>query len=94
MKKNQQNFNEFEFYVDIEFESLPKYCGYCGFIGHEMSGCRRRGAEEFQQQFDQRKTIATEGNRDPANFDAGRHRPAKMVEPRWMVQGSPKQIRP
>lgn len=36
----------FEFFVDIEFRTLPKFYNFCRIIGHELRLYRRRGAGE------------------------------------------------
>lgn len=41
-KRNQNNQNDFEFFVNLMYESLPKYYQQCGVIGHELKDCRRR----------------------------------------------------
>lgn len=41
-KRNQNSQSDFEFFVDLVFESLPKYCQQCGIIKHDMQFCRRR----------------------------------------------------
>lgn len=59
-KKHHQNYNHFEFYVDIEVESMPRFCVYYRTIGHKMNYYKRRGLEDIQLQSDSSKVNATE----------------------------------
>lgn len=42
MKKTRNNCNDFESFVDIEVENLPKFYGFHGVVGHVSSACKRR----------------------------------------------------
>lgn len=42
-KRKGSNGNEFEFFVDIEFESLPKFSELHRIIGYDLMSSRRRG---------------------------------------------------
>lgn len=38
--KEQKTNNEIEFFVEIDFENLPKLCGQCSVIGHGVLNCK------------------------------------------------------
>lgn len=40
-KINHKNYNDFKFFMDLEYETLPKFCQNCGIIGHDLKNCRR-----------------------------------------------------
>jgi hypothetical protein len=32
--------NDFEFYVDVEYENIPPFCNSCHIIGHSINNCK------------------------------------------------------
>lgn len=52
--KEQTSGLDIEFFADVEFESIRKYCVHCNVIGHEAMECRN-GARLFINQEPQRQ---------------------------------------
>lgn len=42
-KRNPNNLSDFEFFITLKQEALPKFCNQCGVLGHKAGYCRRRG---------------------------------------------------
>jgi hypothetical protein len=32
--------NDFDFYVDVEYENIPPFCNSCHIIGHSINNCK------------------------------------------------------
>lgn len=40
----------FSFFIEIEYENLPKFCHHCSAIGHDDNNCRRKVVQEKEKQ--------------------------------------------
>lgn len=41
-KKDLHSCNKMEFFVDIYFDNVPKFCDQCKIIGHDDACCNRK----------------------------------------------------
>lgn len=45
-KRIQNSLSNFEFFVELQYEYLPKFYNLCGIIGHDWKSYKRRGKGE------------------------------------------------
>lgn len=62
-KRNQNSQNDFEFFVNLTYESLPKFCQQCGSIGHDLNACRRREEANIKENEVHRNAVFSEYGR-------------------------------
>lgn len=49
--KDASGDNEIEFFVEVVFENLPKFCEECKMVGHDVLGCKLGGYNNNSQTY-------------------------------------------